>query len=129
MLNPVPTLNVPITGSPPQAEVQLNTSIDPLRLTIPDTAELPPEGDVYAIIGDPEDPELEGEHSPAGEWVSPPPPAEPDEGSYQQAKNLTVEVSLEELREFAGQTVQLRYQGVGESGLTYDSDPISLKIN
>ena len=126
--NPAPVLNIPVTGSPPQAVVNLAEFIQPLRLAIPDTARLPPEGSVYAILGDPEYPELTGDSVPAGNWMSTLPPAEPDEGDYLQSLDLTVELSVEQLRGFAGQTVQLRYQGMGESGLAVSSDPISLKI-
>ena len=128
MANPVPTLNIPVSGSPPKAVVTLTTFAGPLRLSIPTTAKLAPEGMVYAIVGDPEVPELTGNSIPAGMWVSLPPPAEPDEGRYQQSQNLTVEVSLAQLQRFAGQTVQLRYQGMGESNLAEDSDAISLQI-
>ena len=128
MTNPAPSLNIPVSGSPPQATITLAKFNVPLQLAIPNSAQLHPEGMVYAILGDPEDPELKGYAIPAGEWASPAPPAEPEEGEYQQSQNLTVEVSLAQLQKFAGQTVQLRYQGMGESGLAVSSDPISLKI-
>lgn len=128
MANPVPTLNIPVTGSPPQATVALAMFNGPLRLAIPNTAQLPGDGRVYAILGDPEAPELTGGAIPAGNWVSPPPPAEPEEGEYQQSQDLTVEVSLAQLQMFAGQTVPLRYQGMGGSSLAADSDPILLTI-
>ncbi|AWY42760.1 hypothetical protein DKY63_23775 [Pseudomonas putida] len=128
MANPAPTLNVPTSGSPLLAEVNISALDGPLLLTIPDAARLPPEGRVYAILGDPEDPELTGDEIPVGRYVAPPPPAEPDEGDYQQDKNLKVEISRAQLQKFAGRTVELRYQGMGESGLSHDSDPILLKI-
>ena len=146
MANPAPSLNIPVSGSPPQATVTLAKFNVPLRLAIPNSAQLHPEGMVYAILGDPEDPKLKGYAIPAGEWASPEPPKvleepeepeeleepeepeEPEEGEYQQSQNLTVEVSLAQLQRFAGQTVQLRYQGMGESSLALDSEPIELTI-
>ena len=137
MTNPAPSLNIPVSGSPPQATITLAKFNVPLQLAIPNSAQLHPEGMVYAILGDPEDPKLKGYAIPAGEWASPEPPEEleeleeleePEEGEYQQSQNLTVEVSLAQLQKFAGQTVQLRYQGMGESSLALDSEPIELTI-
>jgi len=128
MANPVPTLSIPVSGSPPKAVITLANFKGPLRLTIPDSAKLPAEGSVYAILLDPEGSELTGGAIPVGEWVSPQQSAEPDEGEYRQNQNLKVELYLERLQEFKGKTVQLGYQGMGESGLPVDSDAISLQI-
>ncbi|MDZ5433438.1 hypothetical protein T3H00_12315 [Pseudomonas fluorescens] len=128
MANPAPMLNVPTTGSPAQAEIDISTFSGPLVLTISDNATLPPEGRVYAILGDPENPDLTGDEVRAGSYVQPPPPAEPDEGEFKQDKNLTVEISKAQLQKFAGRTVELRYQGTGESGLAYNSEHILLTI-
>jgi hypothetical protein len=129
MANPAPTLNIPVTGSPPQADIGLTSFAGPLLLAIPDDAEFPEGASAYAILGDTESPELEGAWVPAGEWKYPPPPAEPEEREFKQYKNLTVELSLAQLKKFVGQTVRLGYRGMGESGLPYDSDAISLTIN
>jgi hypothetical protein len=128
MANPAPMLNVPITGFPLQAVVNLSTFSGSLWLAIPDAAWLFAEGSVYAIFGDPDSPELTGDWIPAGRYVAPPPPADPDEGEFQQFKNLKVEISKAQLQRFAGQTVHLRYQSMGESGLAENSDPIELNI-
>ena len=121
MANPVPTLSIPVSGSPPKAVITLANFEGPLRLTIPDSAKLPAEGSVYAILLDPEGSELTGGAIPSGEWVNP-------EGEYRQNQNLKVELYVERLQEFKGKTVQLGYQGMGESGLPVDSDAISLQI-
>ncbi|WP_433738669.1 hypothetical protein [Pseudomonas putida] len=128
MANPAPTLNIPTTGSPVQAQIDTSTFSGSLLLTIPDHATLPAEGRVYAILGDPEDPELTGAEVAAGRYVPPKPPAEPDEGEFKQDKNLMVEISNAQLQKFTGRTVELRYQGMGESSLAYDSDPVLLTI-
>jgi hypothetical protein len=128
MANPAPTLNIDVTGSPPQATITLATFKGPLRLGISNTAQLYLEGIVYAIIGDPEDPELKGADIAAGEWVLSSPDAEPEDGEYQQSQDLEVKLSLAQLQRFKGRIVELRYQGTGESSLTTDSDPILLTI-
>ncbi|CAI8984170.1 hypothetical protein [Pseudomonas sp. IT-P218] len=128
MANPAPTLNIKVSGSPLKATITLAKFKGPLCLCIPNIAKLYPEGIVYAIIGDPEDPELKGADIAAGEWVPSSPDAEPEDGEYQQSQDLEVELSLAQLQWFKGRIVELRYQGTGESSLTTDSDPILLTI-
>lgn len=128
MANPAPTLNIDVTGYPPQATVKLAELDKTLRLGISNTAQLYPEGRDFAILGDPEDPELKGADIAAGEWVPSSPDAEPGDGEYQQSQDLKVELSLAQLQRFKGRIVELRYQGTGESSLPADSDPIKLII-
>jgi hypothetical protein len=131
MANPAPTLNIDVTGSPPRATVKLAELAqlgETLRLGISNNAQLYPEGRVYPILGNPEDPELKGADIAAGVWVLSSPDAEPEDGEYQQRKELVVELSVDALRRFLGRTLPLRYQGTGESSLTTDSDPIELTI-
>lgn len=128
MANPAPKLNIGVSGSPPTANIDLSTFKGSLTLSIPDNAHLANEGRVYALIGAPDNPDLTGDSVAAGKWIAPPPPADPEDGSYQRKTGLSVEVSHEQLAQFAGQSVRLSYQSVGESGLTEDSEEVVLNI-
>ena len=69
MANPVPALNVTVTGSPAQAVIKLAKFPGPLRISIPKSAEVFNDGIVYATLGDdPENPDLKGNAIPAGMW-------------------------------------------------------------
>lgn len=121
MVNPAPDLNIPITR-PNQAEVSLSKFTGPLVVSIPNDAELFPGGTVCAILGeDPEEPAWEGDSINAGKWQE-------DTEEYQRLSNLTVEVPKQVLLQFKGKTTQLRYQAIGESGLSISSEPISLTV-
>ncbi len=123
MENPVPELNIPINGPSDQAQISLCTFTGPLVVSIPSNARLFAEGMVYAILGaDPENPAWEGAKISAGELQE-------DTDEYQQLSNLKVEVPKKVLERFKNQTIQLRYQTIGESSLPFSSGQISLTIN
>ncbi len=123
MENPVPELNIPINGPSDQAQISLCTFTGPLVLSIPSNARLFAEGMVYAILGaDPENPAWKGAKISAGELQE-------DTDQYQQLSNLKVEVPKKVLERFKNQTIQLRYQTIGESSLPFSSGQISLTIN
>ncbi|MGY2262592.1 hypothetical protein [Pseudomonas sp. SDO55104_S430] len=130
MANPVPALNVKVTGSPAQTEIKLAKFPGPLRISIPETAEGFDDGKAYAVLGeDVENPDLKGTEISVGVWEEGQPPNEPEDGRYVRSKNLAVELSAAQLKRFAGQTVQVRYAMEGTSGLIVGSEPISLKIS
>lgn len=98
---------------------KLNT---PLEVIIPDSADIPAENDVYAILGnDEENPDWLSAKVQAGQWNDA--TEEPE-----RALGLKVYVSKKELESYENDTVMLRYQTSGESGLTITSRPLKLHI-
>ncbi|KAA6176931.1 hypothetical protein [Pseudomonas veronii] len=122
MTNPVPGLNIRITGPFDQAEVNLSTFTGPLVVSIPNDAELFPGGKVYVILGPNSDaPAWEGAQIDAGEWQK-------DTEQYQRRSNLKLEVPKQDLLRFKNQTTLLRYIAQSESNMQIISEPISLTV-
>ncbi|VVO36811.1 hypothetical protein [Pseudomonas fluorescens] len=102
--------------------LKLSNLKDPLEISISDSSDLFLEGTVNATLGkDEEYPDWSGYAMPAGK-----PNFETDE--YERLLDLKVYVPKEELGKYINQTVELRYQTIGESGLAMSSPPVVLHI-
>lgn len=90
------------------------------RLPEPNT--IAPNWDVYPILGaDPEEPEWRGEEEPTGFW---------DDAIEDMVKRTGIELKIpkEDLAQYQGRTVELRYKFADESSLEPCSEPLLILI-
>ena len=132
---PLPTLDLPATGTLDQGSVQLNQLKGNLSLSIPNTANVLLNGRVSAFICetqvDIEEPAWSGDRDysiSAGDYVVPP-GKEPDEGHFNRVLNLQVKIPKKALEPFAGKTVYVGYSSIGESGVPNNSPLIALAVH
>ncbi|MGF0239877.1 hypothetical protein ACQR3P_24650 [Rhodococcus sp. IEGM1300] len=118
-----PSLTQTSTGnSSADIVISLSKLNAPLEVIIPDSADIPAENDVYAILGnDEENPDWLGAKVQAGRWNDA--TEEPE-----RALGLKVYVSKKELERYENNTVVLRYQTSGESSMTATSHALKLHI-
>jgi hypothetical protein len=116
------TLPAPIANGISSNVVTLSQLRGPLKISIPDSADFSPMDDVFAILGENEEnPDWAGAKVQAGQWNE-------EIEDVERAPNLSVEVPKKVLEKYLNQTITLRYQASGESGLTASSAVLALRI-
>lgn len=105
-----------------QATIQLSTLSEDLIVRVPDPNDIPPNWDVYPILGtNTEEPDWEGLAEPTGVW---------DEASDDMVKLTGIELRIPkaELEKYLNTEVELRYKFADESSLEPCSEPLRLYI-
>lgn len=105
-----------------QATIQLSTLGEDLIVRVPDPNDIPPNWDVYPILGtNTEEPDWEGLAEPTGAW---------DEASDDMVKLTGIELRVPkaELEKYLNTEVELRYKFADESSLEPCSEPLKLYI-
>ncbi|HJR29688.1 MAG TPA: hypothetical protein VJ889_13340 [Pseudomonas sp.] len=105
-----------------QATIQLSTFSEDLIVRVPDPNDIPPNWDVYPILGtNTEQPDWEGLAEPTGVW---------DEASDDMVKLTGIELRIPktELEKYLNTEVELRYKFADESSLEPCSEPLKLYI-
>jgi hypothetical protein len=117
MALPVPGVNGFTTNV-----VALSKLNGPLEVSIPDSAEIAPLDDVYAVLEENgENPEWCGSKVQAGQWND-------ETEEVERVARLSVSVPRKELERRLHTTVALLYQTSGESGLVSSSASLELRI-
>lgn len=104
------------------AVVSLSQLRDCLIVRVPEPNNIPPNWDVYAILGaDPETPDWRGVEEPTGFW---------DDAIEDMVKRTGIELKIPktELESYRGRTVELRYKFADESSLEPCSEPLLMRI-
>ncbi|MBN3863060.1 hypothetical protein HCU66_12565 [Pseudomonas frederiksbergensis] len=105
-----------------QATIPLSTLSEDLIVRVPDPNDIPPNWDVYPILGtNTEEPDWEGLAEPTGVW---------DEASDDMVKLTGIELRVpkSELEKYLNTEVELRYKFADESSLEPCSEPLRLYI-
>ncbi|WLG51747.1 hypothetical protein [Pseudomonas sp. FP1742] len=105
-----------------QATIQLSTLSEDLIIRVPDPNDIPPNWDVYPILGtNSEEPDWEGLAEPTGVW---------DDASDDMVKLTKIELRIPkaELEKYLNAEVELRYKFADESSLEPSSEPLRLYI-
>jgi hypothetical protein len=105
-----------------RATIQLSTLSEDLIVRVPDPNDIPPNWDVYPILGtNTEEPDWEGLAEPTGVW---------DDACDDMVKLTGIELRIPktELEKYLNTEVQLRYKLADESSLEPCSEPLILFI-
>lgn len=105
-----------------QVTIRLSTLSEDLIVRVPDPNDIPPNWDVYPILGtNTEEPDWEGLAEPTGVW---------DEASDDMVKLTGIELRIPkaELEKYLNTEVELRYKFADESSLEPCSEPLKLYI-
>ncbi|MGE8067780.1 hypothetical protein [Pseudomonas sp. NPDC089569] len=123
MTLPAPVLtDFPTANDGKEIVVALSKLSASLEVGIPDSADISPLDNVYAILGENVEPaDWSSGVVPAGRWSD-------ETDDVERVPNLTVLVPKKQLERYVNKTVTLRFQTSGESGLTNTSAPLSLRI-
>ena len=117
MTHPAPSLK----GSATQV-VALSDLEGSLHISIPDSADIRPEHDVRAILGEnDEKPDWPGAYVQIGRWND-------ETEEVERAQEFSVDVPKEALEEYVNMTVTVRYQSRNESSDVTSSEPLRLRI-
>lgn len=123
MCFPSPILpQFPTDSRDEMAVVSLSNLADTLIVRIPDPHDIPPNWEVYPILGaDPDEPEWRGEDEPAGVW---------DETTDEMVELTGIELQIPktDLEPYLGTQVALRYKFRDESSLELSSDVLLMRI-
>lgn len=102
--------------------VTLSNLADGLIVRIPDPHDIPPNWEVYPILGaNPDEPQWCGEEQPAGVW---------DETTEEMVEltGIDLEIPRTDLEPYLGSEVALRYKFLDESSLELSSEPLLIRI-
>jgi hypothetical protein len=136
MTFPLPTLDLPATGTLDQGEVTVSRLGTEMSLSISNTADLPSNGKIYAFIlsdktDDPESPSWSGQktnESETGDWYVPP-GEDPEDGDFRRRINIQVKIPKSELQKHTGKKIYVGYTALAnESGMTESSGTIELTV-
>ncbi|WP_460147946.1 hypothetical protein [Pseudomonas sp. S2_A02] len=108
--------------APDKATVKLSNLNDSLIVRVPDPNDIPPNWDVYPILGaDTEAPDWEGLAEPTGVW---------DEASDDVVKRKGIELRIPkaELEKYRNTEIELRYKFADESSLEPCSESLRLYV-
>ncbi|MHC8383665.1 hypothetical protein [Pseudomonas sp. LB3P14] len=108
------------SDEPDKATVKLSDLSDDLIVRVPDPNDIPPNWDVYPILGaDTEAPDWKGLAEPTGVW---------DDASDDMVKLTGIELRIPkaELEKYQNAEVELRYKFADESSLEPCSEPLRL---
>jgi hypothetical protein len=123
MCFPSPILpQFPIDSRDEMAVVSLSNLADTLIVRIPDPHDIPPNWEVYPILGaDPDEPEWRGEQQPAGIW---------DDAADDMIEltGIELEIAKADLAPYLGTQVELRYKFADESSLELCSELLLMRI-
>ncbi|WP_237884716.1 hypothetical protein [Pseudomonas sp. PGPR40] len=103
-----------------QVTIRLSTLSEDLIIRVPDPNDIPPNWDVYPILGtNTEEPDWEGLAEPTGVW---------DEASDDVVKRTGIELRIPkaELENYLNTEVELRYKFADESSMEPCSEPLRL---
>ncbi|RON19817.1 hypothetical protein [Pseudomonas frederiksbergensis] len=107
---------------PDKAIIKLSNVGDFLIVRVPDPNDIPPNWDVYPILGaDTEEPDWEGLAEPTGVW---------DDASDDMVKRMGIELLIPkaELEKYQNTEIELRYKFADESSLEPCSEPLRLYV-
>lgn len=102
--------------------VTLSNLADGLIVRIPDPHDIPPNWEVYPILGaNPDEPQWRGEEQPAGVW---------DETTDEMVEltGIELEIPRTDLEPYLGSQVALRYKFLDESSLELSSEALLIRI-
>lgn len=104
------------------AIVTLSDLTDDLIVRVPDPQDIPPNWDVYPILGaNPQEPEWQGVQQPTGIW---------DDVTEDMLNLARIELTIAkaELEKYLGAVVALRYKFADESSLEPCSEPLLIRV-
>lgn len=104
------------------AVIALSELRDCLIVRVPEPNDIPPNWDVYPILGaDPDEPDWRGVEEPTGYW---------DDAMEDMVKRTGIELKIPktDLAQYQGRKIELRYKFADESSLEPCSEPLLILI-
>ena len=123
MAYPAPTLaGFHVEKGEKEIVVSLSQLTDGLTVEIPNSAKIPADHTVYAILGEGEEIyESSSDERPAGRYIE-------DTETFDNLNDLKLHISKKTLEDYLEKPVDLRYHTVGESSMVSSSEPLTLRI-